>query len=94
MKYQTKESLYVDVWRAMDACNASGLIHSFPDMVQAIGEFEGLRGAMVNNHPIVILMADKLLQLSGIYSQSNDQALIDAYSVVGKIARDSAEVQK
>ncbi len=88
MKYTTRHQLYSDVWRAMDACNTSGLMHSLPDMIQAIGEFDKVRGSMINDHPIVILMSDKFLQLAGIYSQTNDQKLIDAYSIVGKVARE------
>lgn len=82
MKYKTKQDLYKDVWNAMDACNASGLIHSFPAMVDAIGEFEGTRGDCVNNHPIVIAMADKLLQLAGTAALGD--ATWNAYSAIRK----------
>ena len=88
MKYKSQKELYQDVYRAMDACNSSGLIHSFPDIVAAIGEFEGIRGACVNGHPIVVLMVDKLAQLAGFYlsDATNNKHLESCYKEVREVA--------
>ena len=79
-----RRELYAYVWAAMDACNSSGLIHSFPSIVDRIREFEGITGSDVNTHPIVILMADKLLQLAGCanWHQKISHAYEDVLAVV------------
>jgi len=64
------KEIYNHVWMMMDASNSSGVIHSFSNKVVPYvweevknkdweGEF--------NNHPLVIIIADKLLQLARCY---------------------------
>jgi len=60
---------YKQVWFAMDACNSSGVIHSLDKWVDAIwleARELGKGTAYVNSHPILVIVADKLLQLASI----------------------------
>ena len=72
--------IYKDVYAAMDACNAGAIAHSASeDWIPAIwAEAKELgRGTdYVNEHPIMILLADKLLQLA------RPRDIMDAYKVV------------
>ncbi len=82
MKYNP--ALYQSAWDAMDACNGSGLIMSFPKLAALV--WEELRSGpdagtdAFNRHPVVIMMADKLLQLAGIHS--SDSGIQEAYGEV------------
>lgn len=59
---------YQDALMVQDAANLSGVVHSFSEVVSKIWK-EGLdRGhgtKYVNHHPITILYADKIADLSG-----------------------------
>lgn len=58
---------YKEVWSAMDACNASGVIHSLDKWVGEIwleANELGKGTDYVNAHPIIVIVADKLLQLA------------------------------
>jgi hypothetical protein len=58
-----------------DACNLSGLVHDFPNMINAVWE-EARRQEKgtdwVNTHPIVIMMVSKLGDLSR-YTYGDEQ---------------------
>jgi hypothetical protein len=52
-----------------NACNLSGLVHSFPEVIAAVWDEAHERGegtAYVNRHPLVKLWLDKLCDLAGL----------------------------
>mgnify|MGYP001598560898 FL=1 len=68
---------------AMDACNSSGLIHDFPKVVDEIwAEARELNEGTeyVNSHPLIVIFADKLLQLAKVNAGSID--ITEAYHQV------------
>jgi len=82
---------YKQVWFAMDACNSSGVIHSLDKWVDAIwleARELGKGTAYVNSHPILVIVADKLLQLASIGKRElkeesdSDRVLSQAYLFV------------
>ena len=80
---ESRKELYELTWKAMDACNSSGLLYSMPYIVAAISKYEGKIGSQINNHPIIVMFADKLMQLAlngSIYER--DSFISDAYSEV------------
>jgi len=80
--------IYKQVWFAMDACNSSGVIHSLDKWVAAIwleARELGKGTAYVNSHPILVIVADKLLQLARIGTPgevTRDQVISKAYAFV------------
>jgi len=58
-----------DAYAVQDACNLSGVVHSFAEViarVRALLEQEGKGGTdSVNQHPICVLWADKIGHLTG-----------------------------
>jgi len=59
---------YKEAIMVQDACNLSGVVHSFSKVVSRIWEEARVRGEStdwVNRHPICVLYADKILQLAG-----------------------------
>jgi hypothetical protein len=72
-----------------DACNLSGLVHDFPNFIDAVWE-EAHRlnkgTDYVNTHPIVVMMVSKLADLSR-YSYGDEQDNFNkAYDACKKIA--------
>jgi hypothetical protein len=70
---------YSDVWASMDACNSSGVIHALHRWIDEVWEEarELKRGTdYVNSHPIVVIVADKLLQLAEIASHATDREVM------------------
>lgn len=53
-----------DALAIQDACNLSGVVHSFATAMSALCA-EGLDTAARNNHPIAILFASKIASLTG-----------------------------
>jgi len=70
---------------AQDACNLSGLVHSFPGIMEAVIEDCRAKGNdstdARNRHPIVRLYVDKLVWLSG-----SDTGISEAYAEVQRLA--------
>jgi hypothetical protein len=60
-----------------NACNLSGILHSFLEAVQAIRE-EVQSTDAINEHPITILYVDKIKDLVRI----NDDKVFDAYNKI------------
>ena len=59
---------YKDAVVVQDACNLSGVVHSFAEVVSRIWEEAHEKGKgtdWVNKHPICMLFADKILSLAG-----------------------------
>jgi len=65
---------YMDAIRVQDACNLSGVVHSFSRIlpkIRATLESNGtFSTAAVNGHPIAVLYASKIASLAGceVYS--------------------------
>ena len=78
---------YKQVWASMDACNSSGVIHSLDKWVDAIwleARELGKGTAYVNSHPILVIVADKLLQLARVVTPDDAPSLVisKAYAFV------------
>ncbi len=64
--------------QVQDACNLSGVVHSWSKVVSALwdhahaGTLEHNTGT-VNTHPINVLFVDKLAQLAGHYIPYNER---------------------
>jgi hypothetical protein len=70
-----------------DACNLSGVVHSFADAVSTIWDEAHRQGRgteWVNTHPVVTLFLDKLADLNGYWFQCPQ--IGQAYDEVRKIA--------
>lgn len=77
-------------WRAMareatdvqNACNLSGVVHSYSRIITEVRarlELEGnLSTEVVNHHPVCILFADKIADLTGIQQLGSD-SVANAY---------------
>jgi len=77
------KKLYQKWWNAMDACNSSGLIKDFAVDIDEIWKeaWELGKGTdYVNSHPLIIIFADKLLQLAGVPTYLDEVQL--AYAIV------------
>lgn len=60
-----------------DACNLSGVLHSFLECVRWVRENEELGTEGVNHHPLVVLFASKVNSLAGyeqLFSAAYTQA--------------------
>ncbi len=73
-------ALYKDVWDAMNACNGRALINTWNNKWADQIRKEGGGTDAFNQHPINIVVADKLLQLAGIYT--SDEKIQAAYDAV------------
>ena len=65
---RTEHELIVEAVRAQNACNLSGVVHSFSRDVSRLWKLAKERGegtAWVNKHLVCRLYADKLLDLAG-----------------------------
>jgi hypothetical protein len=72
-----------DAIAVQNACNASGVIHSLLEAIQAIREANpGISTREVNTHPIVVLFVSKLQSLCG--HECLCSACLDAYSVANE----------
>lgn len=77
-----------------DACNLSGVVHSFADAVRALWDEAHATGkgtAWVNEHPIVTLFLDKLVSLNGkgFVTNLNLETYHDATNAAKQIAERS-----
>jgi hypothetical protein len=83
MTYQELAQQSLDV---QDACNLSGVVHSFAkamDVLWAEARVHGHGTSWINKHPIVTLFLDKLASLNGI--QGDSQLVYSAYDKVREI---------
>ena len=69
---------YKNAILVQDACNLSGVIHSWSDVMPRIRETlgKGYSTTDVNQHPICVLYADKVSDLTG---SQRDMAFHNAY---------------
>lgn len=73
IKQLCQESLDVQ-----NASNLSGVVHSF---ARALVDLREALGTSPNDHPIAVLWADKIAQLTGIQNLGDDRVM-DAYRLV------------
>jgi len=79
---------YKQVWASIDACNASGIIRSLDNkwLTEIWEEARELgKGTdYVNSHPILVIVADKLLQLARVVTPDDAPSLVisKAYAFV------------
>lgn len=86
----TDEKKEPRIWKSMaqealdvqDACNLSGVVHSFSRIITEVRnrlELDGTIGTeAVNRHPVCILFSDKIAHLTGTQMLGND-AVANAY---------------
>lgn len=66
MPYTSMKDAARDALQCQNACNLSGVAHSFLDAVKFIRESNpGLSTGEINRHPIVTLFLSKLVSLNG-----------------------------
>ena len=71
---------YQDALEVQDACNLSGVVHSFSKVMSSImGDASNTHD--VNRHPIAVLYADKIASLAGVQSLSYDSGFSAAYDI-------------
>lgn len=83
-----KPELYKKWWDAMDACNSSGLIKSMAvdiDEVWKEAHELGKGTDYVNSHPLMIIFADKLLQLAGISFNSTSSYIDEKQNAYAEV---------
>lgn len=77
VKVRSWKEMAEEALRIQDACNLSGVVHSFSNIITEVRtrlEAEGKGGSdSVNQHPICRLFADKVAHLTGTQSLGNDE---------------------
>lgn len=65
-----------DAIQVQNACNLSGVVHSFSkilkDVLWPAAHEQGLGTDWVNTHPISVLFAEKIVDLTGVRPYSSD----------------------
>ena len=76
---KTIEQLLNDAYIVQDACNLSGVVHSFSRAITDLRE-NGINDTdAINAHPVSILYSDKIASLT----QSNDASVLsNAYGAI------------
>jgi len=86
---QTLKEHAKDALNVQNACNLSGVVHSFDKVVTDLWEEANRIGKgtdWVNTHPIVQAYVDKLASLARV--QSNVNNVFDAFEACRKIAEE------
>jgi len=86
---QTLKEHAKDALNVQDACNLSGVVHSFDKVVTDLWEEANRIGKgtdWVNTHPIVQAYVDKLASLARV--QANVNNVFDAFEACRKIAEE------
>jgi hypothetical protein len=79
-------NIYKKALIAQNACNLSGLVKEWADMLDIIWDEAkrlGLGTDYVNTHPVNILMADKVLSLTGAYGSLKEYG--NAYAICERL---------
>ena len=78
------KELAKDAINVQDACNLSGVVHSFSKIIgelREIARLEGWEGTdKINRHPVCILFADKIASLACPGSSINGSEFTSAYN--------------
>lgn len=73
-----------------DACNLSGVVHAFFDIMTKLWTYAHEHGkgtSWVNQHPLVFLTVDKLVQLSRYHVQDKGSNGIKIYDLIADAAK-------
>lgn len=87
------QSLAQEVLGALDACNLSGVVHSFSHAMTCLWEHYRGRGTdFINTHPICVLYSAKIAGLTGREDLSPEalDRFSAAYAEVKRLARGAA----
>lgn len=92
----TEKDIPVDmakrVMLVQDACNLSGVVHSFDRDVSALWKLAHENGQgtdWVNQHPIVVLYLDKLCDMAGIVRE----VPMDTYTFVEHVSKGGTDAE-
>ena len=63
---------WLNAYRVLDACNLSGVAHDFSEVVRRVRDSLGDHASTddVNRHPICVMYAEKIAQLTGLGTSS------------------------
>ena len=82
-----------DSLRVQNACNLSGVVHSYARALSDLRTiFPSLGTDAINRHPIAVLWADKITHLTGIQDLGNSR-ISRAYDAVYKIIADGVHTE-
>lgn len=79
---KTLQDLAKEALAVQDACNLSGVVHSFASAMTSIWEHArmlGLGTTWVNTHPICVMYSSKIASLTGSYDH---ETFSKAYAAV------------
>lgn len=82
MTHRTERELIEEALQVQDACNLSGVVHSFSRAMTDLWEIAREKGEgthFVNTHRVSVLYADKCRHLS----EATPDRVSDAYDVLG-----------
>jgi len=82
---RTLQTLAREALRVQDACNLSGVVHSFARAISRLRALEPTLGTdQINRHPIVVAWCSKVADLSGAYSSKRaDEAFTACRALAG-----------
>lgn len=76
---KTLKQLANDALAVQDACNLSGVVHSFSRAMSDLRDVVPGEGtAFYNRHPVAVLYANKIADMTGCESLANFSAAFDA----------------
>lgn len=84
---KTIKELATEAYNVQDACNLSGVVHSFSRVFESLRALDECKGTdWINKHPVCVLYADKIAHLTGTQSLGND-AVMSAYDAIREMMR-------
>ena len=86
-------NIYAEALAVQDACNLSGVVHSFARVFEIIRAEPGNHGTdYVNKHPVCVLFADKIAHLTGTQylGLTGDNPIDAAYRVCHDKTKEAA----
>lgn len=74
---KTEKDLLAEAYQVQDACNLSGVVHSFALAITRLRELHPDKGTdFINGHPVCVMYSDKIRHLS---KSDNPQISFDSY---------------
>jgi len=83
-KAQTLVKLTQEALAVQDACNLCGVAHGFARALSALMDLVPGGTDACNRHPIAVLWADKIAQLTGTQTLGND-VVMNAYAAADRL---------
>ena len=80
---RTVDELLVEAFMVQDACNLSGVVHSFSTALSDLRENGINNTADLNTHPVSILYADKIAHLTGT-QHASFEVVMAAYDAAAR----------